>query len=481
MKVLVGFFTAESNTFSEKNCTLDDFVIKESQEMQNSMQGLDVFRKNNIDIIPSIYANGYAQGMIDFEAFDYIEKKLLNSIKENIDRIDGIYLFLHGGSYVKDLVGNSGEHHLIDKIREIVGPYFPIAVVMDPHGNISKDFIEKCTLVRCYRESPHTDIDETYNHVAELFSEFLNNRKDITPTYLKIPIMLGGERSSSKDEPLKSINVLLDEIESNERILSASYHIGFVRQDNYTCGAGVVVIPSDNKYRNDALKKAQEIKNYVLDNKERFHFTGNAKLPEEALKEAMDYHKGVVIVSDSGDNTTAGAPGNSLFMLKQLLDIKNYHHKKILISAITDISNTEYLLNQDVGKVIHINLGERKEDKLNVSATILKKGKLKCLSIFGSAEDIVGEVVLLKLDKVDITLIVSNHFTSFAEINQFTELGIHPRDYDIVIVKQGYIFPELEEVADHTIMSLTPGDTYQLTENLEYKRIYRPMYPIDQF
>ncbi|MGO1759677.1 MAG: MlrC C-terminal domain-containing protein [Mammaliicoccus vitulinus] len=195
----------------------------------------------------------------------------------------------------------------------------------------------------------------------------------------------------------------------------------------------------------------------------------------------MDYHKGVVIVSDSGDNTTAGAPGNSLFMLKQLLDIKNYHHKKILISAITDISNTEYLLNQDVGKVIHINLGERKEDKLNVSATILKKGKLKCLSIFGSAEDSVGEVVLLKLDKVDITLIVSNHFTSFAEINQFTELGIHPRDYDIVIVKQGYIFPELEEVADHTIMSLTPGDTYQLTENLEYKRIYRPMYPIDQF
>lgn len=481
MKVLVGFFNAESNTFSDKKCSLENFVIKEADDMLNSMQGLKNFTDNNIEVVPSIYANGYAQGAIELEAFNYIEDKLLESIKENISEIDGIYLFLHGGSYVDKLVGHSGEHHIIKEIRSIVGPYFPIAVVMDPHGNISKSYIEDCTIVRSYRESPHTDIDETYNIVAKMLIELLNNRRDIRPVYIKVPIMLGGERSASQDEPLKTINVLLDEIERDSRILSASYHIGFVRQDNYTCGAGVVVIPNDNKYRDFSFEQAEKIKTYALDNKEKFQFTGNAKLPAIAIKEAIDYKEGLVILSDSGDNTTAGAPGNSLYVLRQLLNVDNCKNKKILISAITDVNNTDYLLERSINEDISISIGEKPTDKIDISGVILKKGRLKGLSIFGDSNEIVGKVVVIKINNSNITLILSNNFTSFAEIGQFNELGLNISNYDIIVVKQGYIFPELEKISKHTIMSLTPGDTYQLTENLDYKKIYRPMYPIDKF
>ena len=52
-------------------------------------------------------------------------------------------------------------------------------------------------------------------------------------------------------------------------------------------------------------------------------------------------------------------------------------------------------------------------------------------------------------------------------------------DYGVVIVKQGYIFPELKELGALCVMSLTDGATLQDTRRLPFKRIMRPMFPVD--
>ena len=66
-----------------------------------------------------------------------------------------------------------------------------------------------------------------------------------------------------------------------------------------------------------------------------------------------------------------------------------------------------------------------------------------------------------------------------AEKQQFEHANINWDDYDIIIVKQGYIFPELVEKASLAIMALTDGATIQDTKNIKYRQIMRPMYPID--
>ena len=52
--------------------------------------------------------------------------------------------------------------------------------------------------------------------------------------------------------------------------------------------------------------------------------------------------------------------------------------------------------------------------------------------------------------------------------------------YDVIVVKQGYIFPELKEKAAFSVMSLTQGATPQDTRIIPFKQIMRPMYPIDK-
>ena len=53
-------------------------------------------------------------------------------------------------------------------------------------------------------------------------------------------------------------------------------------------------------------------------------------------------------------------------------------------------------------------------------------------------------------------------------------------DYDLVVVKIGYAFPELKEHGSMCIMSLTQGATLQDTASLPFKLIMRPMFPIDK-
>lgn len=61
-----------------------------------------------------------------------------------------------------------------------------------------------------------------------------------------------------------------------------------------------------------------------------------------------------------------------------------------------------------------------------------------------------------------------------------SEVEIDPLEHKIVVVKLGYLFQGLRDIAPRTIMALTPGFAYQLVENLTYAKIRRPMYPIDR-
>ena len=61
--------------------------------------------------------------------------------------------------------------------------------------------------------------------------------------------------------------------------------------------------------------------------------------------------------------------------------------------------------------------------------------------------------------------------------SDFTDLGLDPRETDIVVVKIGYLVPELYDMRADWVMALTPGGVDQ---DLGHKRIIRPMYPLDK-
>jgi microcystin degradation protein MlrC len=64
--------------------------------------------------------------------------------------------------------------------------------------------------------------------------------------------------------------------------------------------------------------------------------------------------------------------------------------------------------------------------------------------------------------------------------SDFTDLNLMPRSADIVIVKIGYLEPELYSMAKDWMLGLTPGGVDQDIERLGHHRIRRPMWPFDK-
>ena len=301
MKVLIAQFKTESNAFVPLKNDISRYDIAFGDECIRKCLVGDIFAKENIEIIPAIYADTGPSYLIQENAFNYIESVILNSVKEHLHEIDGIYLFLHGA---------------IKEIRKIVGPYLPIAVVCDPHGNLTKEYVENCTIIRSFRESPHTDSTATKKLVAKMLCDLLKNRQNIHALYHKLPLILGGEQSVSTDEPVLSINKYMDEMEKDSRIRSVSWHVGYLRHDCPEAGCGIVIVPNAYEDIDYCNQKLTELANYIWNKRYEFHYTCLAMPFAEAMQNALNQKDKPVVISDSGDNVTSGACGWNTWILR---------------------------------------------------------------------------------------------------------------------------------------------------------------------
>ena len=480
MKVLLGYFSSESNEHSHSLMTFEKFIFKFGEEMIDSMYVRDIFEDAGIELIPSICAKGHPHGPVTKDAFDFIMNRFTHEVEEHLSEIDGIFLFLHGASKVIGLPGGSAEHAFLREIRKITGPYLPIALVMDPHGNLSKELVDNVNILRCYRHSPHTDIKETFRFVAEKFVDLLQNRRAVKPVYRKVPIIIGGEKSVSTDEPMLSINRLCDEIEQDERIMSASFHIGYLRHDGDKLGCSAVVVPNSGKDVAYAMEVAERLKRFAFERRHEFHFHGNVAEPEDALNQVFE-HQGTVFITDSGDNCGSGGDGFNTVILRQVMALEDYQDKNFLFSGIVDKNAYAYLYRKKVGDAVEFDLGE---DIDELSRKVHVKGHITAIGIgdalYENRKDI-GTVITVKFDDLPISVVVEYDAIQYTDLIQYKFSQLNIEDYNVIVVKQGYISDDFSKYGEYCVMALTQGPTYQRSENLVFKRIMRPMFPYDDF
>ena len=77
-------------------------------------------------------------------------------------------------------------------------------------------------------------------------------------------------------------------------------------------------------------------------------------------------------------------------------------------------------------------------------------------------------------------VVVTQNRMQYATEEAFTIAGLKPREADVVVVKIGYLEPDLYEMAAAWKMALTPGGVDQDLVRLGHSRIDRPMYPFDE-
>lgn len=471
MRVLVGGFYHESNTFNPNLTNITDFILYESNSMLNKVASTEVFLEAGVEVIPSIYSFSLPSGIVSEDAYRFFADKILNAIKKE-KYLDGIWLHLHGAMVVENI--GSCEIQLLKEIREIVGFEIPISLTLDIHANNHTDLSKYANIIRSYRTVPHVDQKLTEQLTAKYLINFMKNKNKVFPIIKKLPMIISGETALGNREPLKSIFKKLEEVEKLNGILSASFFVGFSWADTEYTGSSIVVVPESEEFNSLAQEVANELADLILKKKDEFKFASLALKPKDAIEKAIKINKKPVFISDSGDNTTGGAIGTSTIFLREIIKYKDLTNKKICIASIYDEDAFDYCSKKVVGELVEVPIGKNSSNfdkSITIKGVLKSKGAL--MGYLGFTTKKVGEVCTLSAGNIDI--VIANKPYSFITVNHFKEANLDLNSYDIIVVKQGYLFSELESISKFHILALTSGATYQIIKELKYENVSRPI------
>jgi microcystin degradation protein MlrC len=422
--------------------------------------------------IPTLVGHALPGGAVTHEAYESLVNKTLDSLRRNLP-LDGLFFDIHGAMSVIGLPDPEGD--FIDRIRKLVGKATIISTSMDLHGNVSWRLAENTDLITCYRMAPHEDAMETKQRAVENLLQRIENGKG-KPAYkawIPIPILLPGEKTSTRIEPGKSLYKEVAPAAMQAGITDAAIWIGYAWADEPRNHAVVMVTGDDkDKVTRTAEKLAQDFWKVRMG----FEFVAPTASLNICFDSAFASKKHPFFISDMGDNPTAGGAGDVSWTLTQILarpEFKSPNGPTLIYASIPGPDLVSKALKAGVGANVVGRAGAAVDARYAPPVTI--SGTVE--SIVSGDKDAEVEVVV-KVGSVHI--IVTKKRKPYHKEIDFTRLGLSPRKADIVVVKIGYLEPELYAMQAGWIMALTPGGVDQNLERLKYTGIQRPMFPFDK-
>lgn len=398
--------------------------------------------------------------MVETEVYELVKSEILEGIKK-AGKLDGVFMDMHGALHVQGCPDAQAD--LIRSIRDLVGDDVVISGSFDLHGNVSDEFVSELDLATAYRTAPHRDGEETKLRAVKNMMKVLRDGLRPTMVRVEIPLLVPGEKSITEVEPFKSIYGRLYEVEKEDGIMDASIFIGYAWADLPRSAMRVFVVAEEENYVSKAEAIAESIAQSIWDARENMVIDVESGSATDMIKRAYELPQMAVFISDSGDNTTAGAPGDNPQMIKNLLDM---HARNAFYAGLVAPEAFGKCLAAGEGAELELVMGGRQDYVFGSPLTL----KVKVLKITDAS-------ILVESDGLKIAIL--NKRDSFTTLRQFADLGLDPLSFKVVVVKLGYLYPELRDIAPVHLMALTSGFCNLDMCTLPYKNIKRPAYPLD--
>lgn len=462
----IGGIAIESSTFSPLPSTIDDFAILRGEEMASRypfMPGWSFRGRDDVAWRPCLHARAIPGGPVERSSYDRMKAELLDRIRAALP-LDGFYLDIHGAMNVRGM--DDAEGDLAAAVRDLVGPACLISAGMDLHGAVSARLVELVDMFTAYRLAPHDDVLQTREKACANLLHCLDHQLRPLRAWARIPVILPGERTSTLVEPGKSVYASLRESDPVPGILDASLWVGYVWADEPRSAASVVVTGTDAA---GARREAEKIARRYWDARKDFDFVAPAGSADWCIDQALAFADAPVVISDSGDNPTAGGAGDVPYFVGRLLARPEL---SAIYASIPDPAAVAACYAAGAGQEVSVAIGGKLDrvhaQPLPVRGTVV--------GLF-TGDRIGGDIAVLRVGGTHIILTARRK--PFHYIKDFTALELDPMTHKIVAVKIGYLEPELRQIARHALLALTPGAVDQAIPNLRYTRVVRPIFPLD--
>ena len=123
----------------------------------------------------------------------------------------------------------------------------PIAVSLDLHGNLSRDFFDRASSVAIYRTYPHVDMADTGARARKLLREELSRGSAVSrKAWRQLDYIIPIQAQSTRREPGGRLYAMLPGLQS-DGVSSIDFVFGFPPADVSDCGCSVFAYGTDSQ------------------------------------------------------------------------------------------------------------------------------------------------------------------------------------------------------------------------------------------
>jgi len=483
MRIAIGGFQHETNTFAPSKATWEDFVqgggwpaMVSGEAIFAAVCGANIpiagfiaeAKTRNHILIPSTWCAASPSAQVTKEAYERIAGMIIGGIRKAVP-VDAVYLDLHGAMVTEHL--DDGEGELLRRVREVVGNEIPVVASLDLHANITEQMVRRADVLISYRTYPHLDMAETG---ARVFA-FLQRRFDGLPrqkaALRPIPFLIPVCWQSTDIEPARGLYEQLRKLES-DAMPAVSFTSGFPAADFPECGPAVLVYGRNQEVADqvaDALARA------VIDAEAQF--AGKLYDPDEAVIRAMQIAKTArkpVVIADTQDNPGAGGNSDTTGILRA--PVRN-RAKDAAIGLIVDKAAALAAHAAGVGSKIHLKLGGHsgipEDSPLEGEYLVehISEGKFDATGPFFRGFHLnLGPSACLRID--DIRIVVACLKVQMADQAMFRFVDIEPTQQAILVLKSSVHFrADFTPIAEEILICASPGPLISDPAQLPWKRL----------
>ncbi len=472
-RIAIAGLAIESSTFSPAVTIEEDFGAKYGADVYSLYPFLSVDSPMlaNAEWIPTIVGKSLPGGAVTRQAYEALVSKTLNSLQAHLP-YNGLLLDIHGAMSVIGLEDPEGD--FITRIRKVVGYETVISTTMDLHGNVSWRLAQNTDLITCYRMAPHEDAMDTKKRAFTNLLQRLQSGKGkpAFKAYISIPVLLPGEKTSTRIEPGKSIYAAVALAATQPGIIDAAIWIGYAWADEPRNHAAVMVTGDDQA---TVTATAEKLAANFWNARKAFAFVAPTASLTRCLNKAIRSREKPFFISDSGDNPTAGGAGDVTWTLAEILkrpELKKADGPSLIYASIPAPAFVQKAIEIGVGGTISAYAGAQVDARF--APPVLLQGVIE--AIVTGDKNAETEVVI---KTGSVRVIITQKRKPYHKEIDFNRLALDPRTSDIVVVKIGYLEPELYAMQADWLLALTVGGVDQNLQRLPYKNLHRPIFPLD--
>ena len=481
MRIGVGYLLQETNTFSPVETRWDDFGLVEGGEVVDRWKGtateiggfLDVLAASGQQAVPLFAGWAMTAGRLSAPAFERLSAMIRDRLG-GAAPLDALLLALHGSMSANGADDCDGR--IVEQARRIVGDR-PLVITLDLHANLTAKMVRFSDAVVGYQTYPHTDMYATGVAAAELLLRTLGEEIRPVTAFKKLPLIVGAENMQTTDGPMKQVFDTGYETLGRGEALSVSVFGVQPWLDVEEMGCAALAVA--DRDRESALRCAERMARRFWSL--RGDFAVPLLRPREAVELAAGEPRGPVILAETSDAPTAGAPGDSAELL---LPLEQYAPDCPALLWIRDPKVVAQAAAAGVGGRLRAAIGGM-FDKANHTPALLdgvvrslSDGRFRFRGNYnrGMLNEMGATAVI---DHLKTTIVVTEKPANMISPDVYRSQGLEPRDYRIVVVKSANSFRSEYDFASRVLLVDTPGISPSRLDGLPFERIPRPIYPLD--